>query len=76
MKTDEIQLMLSLLSKACEQVCVQMPPKRRRYLLNKWADRGLYDYGVSLETGWLTPEGEKIAAELSRDVNGDPSTSA
>ena len=32
-------------------------PKRVHYLLLKWADRGWWDYGVSVRSGWFTPEG-------------------
>lgn len=31
-----------------------VPGKRAHYLLNKWATRGWYDYGVSLDLGWFT----------------------
>ena len=27
--------------------------KRAWYLLSKWADKGWYDYGVSLDLGWM-----------------------
>jgi hypothetical protein len=27
-------------------------PKRVRYLCEKWARRGIYDYGVSCDLGW------------------------
>jgi hypothetical protein len=30
-----------------------MPPKRKWYILEKWARRGIYDYGVSVELGWF-----------------------
>ena len=29
--------------------------KRAWYLLNKWAGRGWYEYGVTLDLGWFTP---------------------
>ena len=31
--------------------------KRAWYLLEKWSQKGWYDYGVSLDLGWITPEG-------------------
>lgn len=31
--------------------------KRAWYLLEKWCDKGWYEYGVTLDLGWLTPEG-------------------
>lgn len=37
--------------------------KRALFLLEKWTRQGYYDYGVSLDLGWLTPLGlEKAAA--------------
>ena len=38
--------------------------KRAWYLLEKWSDRGLYDYGVTSDLGWLTDEGKQMAIEL------------
>lgn len=29
-------------------------PKRKKYLLEKWANKGFYDYGVSLDLGWFS----------------------
>lgn len=31
--------------------------------MERASDRGFVDYGVSLRTGWLTPEGEALLAE-------------
>ena len=31
--------------------------KRAAYLLEKFSNKGWYDYGVSLDKGWLTEEG-------------------
>lgn len=48
--------------------------KRAWYLLEKWSDRGWYDYGVNLELGWLWDEGkaqaEKWRAELEEESDG------
>jgi len=33
--------------------------KRAWYLLEKWTCRGWYEYGVTLDLGWMTPEGMK-----------------
>lgn len=38
--------------------------KRCWYLLEKWAGQGLYDYGVTLDLGWLTEKGINRAKEL------------
>ena len=35
--------------------------KRAWYLLRKWSDKGWYDYGVTLDLGWLTDEGKAVA---------------
>lgn len=37
---------------------------RAGYILEKWADKGWYDYGVNIELGWLTEDGESKAIEL------------
>lgn len=34
-----------------------MDEKRCLYLLGKWADKGWWEYGVSLRSGWMTPTG-------------------
>ena len=31
--------------------------KRAWYLFDKWSDKGWYDYGVTLDLGWITPQG-------------------
>ena len=38
-----------------------MHHKRAWYLLQKWCSKGWYDYGVTLDLGWLTDEGKEIA---------------
>lgn len=40
--------------------------KRAWYLLNKWANRNWYDYGVTLDLGWLTDKGKEIATEINK----------
>jgi hypothetical protein len=30
-----------------------IPPKRVLYLCHKWADKNVYDYGVSADLGWV-----------------------
>lgn len=32
-------------------------PKRAEYILAKWTERGWWDCGVSIMTGWVTEEG-------------------
>lgn len=41
-----------------------LPKKRAYYLLSKWADKGWYDYGTSLDLGWMTGDGLKAAVEV------------
>jgi hypothetical protein len=36
---------------------LEMEPKRGYYLLEKWEERGWWEYGVSVRAGWFTPEG-------------------
>lgn len=40
-----------------------IPPNRVRYLCFKWSRRDWYDYGVTYDLGWLTPDGEAKARE-------------
>jgi hypothetical protein len=39
-------------------------PKQLWYWLEKWADKDWYEYGVSLDLGWLTEAGWKQAQAL------------
>lgn len=39
-------------------------PKRGLYLAGKWSDKGWWEYGVTLRSGWLTAAGKAKAAEL------------
>lgn len=39
------------------------PPKVVQAAMERAADRGLIDYGVSLRSGWLTPDGLALAAD-------------
>ena len=41
--------------------------KRAWYLLDKWADKGWYDYGVTSDLGWLTDKGKEKASELAHN---------
>ncbi len=43
--------------------------KRAKYLLEKWCDKGWYDYGVTLDLGWLTSKGVSKAKEVLGDEN-------
>lgn len=39
-----------------------MNAKRAAYIFRKWSNRGWYDYGVSVATGWLTKVGRGVKA--------------
>lgn len=41
-----------------------IPPKRAWYLLEKWTNKGLYDYGVSLDLGWITKKGIEVVETI------------
>lgn len=38
--------------------------RRVDYLCEKWTGKGLYDWGVSVDTGWLTDAGRARAEQL------------
>lgn len=70
MKDDERNLLFAI-HQAGPGGCVRdianglsMPYKRALYCLGKWAKRGWYDCGVSLDLGWLTEEGKDHAQAL------------
>lgn len=46
-----------------------MNEKRACYICFKWTDKGWYDYGVNVLSGWLTPEGR--AAALPPEISGE-----
>jgi len=56
MKQDEIEFLLHLL-RTSDIRNFDMALNRKVYLLRKWAKRGWYEYGVTLDLGWLTTEG-------------------
>lgn len=43
-----------------------IPHKRAWFILQKWVDNKWYEYGVSLDLGWLTPAGEDMADRVAR----------
>ena len=45
----------------------EMHYKRAWYLLNKWAEKGWYDWGVTLDMGWLTEEGVAVAEKWKEE---------
>ena len=61
MKEDEYQLLLLVaagLQPRHIRAELGMHPKRLQYLCeSKWTRKRWYDYGVTYDLGWLTPEG-------------------
>ena len=42
----------------------RIPPRRASYIFEKWNRRGLYEYGVADDLGWLTNAGRELARRL------------
>lgn len=67
MKHDEMELLKALQKRTEEDpnmpsprqlvIDLNMNEKRAAYIFEKWTDKGLYDYGVSVMAGWLTEKG-------------------
>lgn len=56
MKNDEINLWKYLESGIYPRdaaITLGMHHKRVEYLCNKWAKKGIYDYGVVCDLGWI-----------------------
>ena len=61
-KPDEIEMMRHVLASPsghyyADSADVPALTSREAYVLGKWADRGWWEYGVSLRGGWLTADG-------------------
>lgn len=73
MKSDELQFAKAVLNKAEDKhvreviADLDIPEKRALYLLTKWDSKHWYDYGVTIDLGWLTPLGVEKLTEI---VNG------
>jgi hypothetical protein len=70
-KPDEIALINLVL--ACDglpSVLWDYLGKREYYILDKWADKGYWDYGSSLRAGWLTDEGKKKFWDILLQIRG------
>ena len=48
------------------QMPVGMPEKRLYYILLKWSNRDLWDYGVNARWGWFTSKGLAAGREANR----------
>jgi hypothetical protein len=47
---------------------LSIPPKRMYYLVGKWSDRDLVDYGVSARGFWLTTKGLEAFKPSPNDI--------
>jgi hypothetical protein len=68
MKPDERDLLLAVFRGDFARyagVALGIPAKRVEYLCQKWTDRGWYDYGIAVDTGWLTTAGRQEVARLA-----------
>lgn len=70
MKDDEKKLLTAIYNKGMNSVRdiineIEIPFKRCIYLLEKWCIKGWYDYGVTIDLGWLTEEG-RLETEKAR----------
>lgn len=48
-----------------------MHHKRAWYLLSKWGSKRWYEWGVTMDLGWLTPEGKNKAEEIIKSQAED-----
>lgn len=48
---------------------IDIPYKQCWYYLNKWCAKGYYEYGVTLDLGWLTKAGKYYFEELLNNEN-------
>ena len=51
--------------------CPITVPKRAHRILEKWSKRDWYDYGVSLDLGWLTSLGRKQVKLMENTLKRD-----
>ncbi len=73
MKPDEERLLVLIHAKGSEDVRrvidgVGMNCKRALYILDKWTHKGWYDWGTSLDLGWLTSKGKEVAEGLCNAI--------
>jgi len=75
MKDDEVRFLVKLARERPKQAAdgpfadavgasLGIHPKRVDYLLQKWTDKGWWNYGVSARSGWLEPAGIEAAEKL------------
>ncbi len=75
MKLDEKVFLLALYShgetprQLIYSGTVPINHKRARSLLEKWFKKGWYDFGVTLDLGWLTSKGISKAKEVLNECN-------
>lgn len=78
MKSDEKQFMKEVLKnetlstakkRSIRQIIEELPinKKRANYILEKWTSNGWYDWGVSIDMGWIEKDKYK---EMEMLING------
>ncbi len=45
--------------------------KRAWYLLEKWCEKNWYEYGTTLDLGWITKEGNEIYLDMIKENGKD-----
>ncbi|GAB7057363.1 hypothetical protein JCM16163A_41120 [Paenibacillus sp. YK5] len=77
MKEDERKFLIDVYQKCKERIRPRrlieepgfyMNHKRAWRILEKWDAKGWYEYGVTLDLGWLTDEGKSKAEELIKET--------
>ena len=72
MKTNERRLLMAIADEQAtgprvRTICAEMGNcKQNWYYLQKWCSRQWYDYGVSLDLGWLTENGMERARDAQK----------
>lgn len=78
MKPDEKEFLLALFVEAEKPLMVRkptrevgagvgIPPRRVAYICEKWSRKGWYNYGVSVDMGWLEAPGLEAARGLTAE---------
>jgi hypothetical protein len=65
MRPDERKLLLWVFAGNWPRDCPDIHPNRIAYLCDKWSRKGWYEYGVTVDLGWLLPDGKAKAQQLS-----------
>lgn len=68
-KDDEIQLMRLALRRGGGANCLisEIKGKRENFILYKWTNRGCWQFGVTMRSGWLTSKGYREFREATTE---------